>query len=101
MREIFDRLEAPLSSQIDLSPGQPVARDVLDGPSRYKYRVGGTRSGKTFLIVRSILEAALAYPGSRHAFLRFRADAARASVALDTLQNVRAKCFPRAELTED
>ncbi|MCJ2136204.1 phage terminase large subunit [Methylobacterium sp. J-026] len=100
MREIFDRLEAALSSQIDLSPGQQVAQDVLDGPSRYKCLVGGTRSGKTFLIVRSILEAALAYPGSRHAILRFRANAARASVALDTLQKVRAKCFPHAELTE-
>ena len=100
MREVYDRLEAALAATLDLSPGQRAAQDAIEGPARNVCLVGGARAGKTFLIVRSILEAAVTYPGSRHAILRFRANAARASVALDTLPKVRATCFPNAELVE-
>jgi len=61
---------------------------------------GGTRSGKTFLIVRSIVACALKAPGSRHAILRFHANAARASIALDTLPNVAKLCFPALKLKQ-
>ncbi len=60
------------------SPGQEAARRLLEGPQRYTCLAGGTRSGKTFLIVRAIVARALEAPGSRHAILRFHANAARA-----------------------
>jgi hypothetical protein len=42
--------------------------------------VGGASSGKTFTIVRRIMARGLRAPGSRHAILRFRWNAARATV---------------------
>ncbi len=44
--------------------------------------------------------AALPRPSSRHAILRFHANAARASISLDTLPNVMRLCFPRIKLKE-
>ncbi len=80
------------------SPGQEAARRLLEGPQRYTCLAGGTRSGKTFLITRAILARALKAPGSRHAILRFHANAARASITLDTLPNVARLCFPKLKL---
>ena len=50
--------------------------------------VGGSRSGKTTLLVREIANRALRVKDSRHAILRLRGNAARASIALDTLPKV-------------
>ena len=85
---------------VRFSAGQEQARLLLEGPQRYSCLAGGTRSGKTFLIVQAILLRALAAPESRHAILRFHANAARASIALDTLPNVMQLCFPRIKLKE-
>ena len=82
------------------SPGQEAARRLLDGPQRYACLVGGTRSGKTFLILRAIIRRALRSEGSRHAILRFHANAARASIALDSLPKVMRCCFPETKLRE-
>lgn len=67
---------------------------MLEGPARYACLAGGTRSGKTFLIVRAIAARAIEVPESSHAILRFRANAARASIARDTLPKVLRRCFP-------
>lgn len=80
--------------------GQEQARRLLEAPQRYSCLAGGTRSGKTFLIVQAILTRALKAPHSRHAILRFHANAARASITLDTLPNVVRLCFPRVKLKE-
>jgi len=82
------------------SPGQEAARRLLDGPQRYACLVGGTRSGKTFLILRAIVMRALRSDGSRHAILRFHANAARASIALGSLPKVMRHCFPGTKLRE-
>lgn len=83
------------------SPGQDRARDVLSGEdNRFSCLVGGTRSGKTFLIVRNILIRALKGAGSRHAILRFRGNAARQAISLDTLPAVARKCFPGLPMKE-
>jgi hypothetical protein len=66
---------------VSFSPGQEAARRLLEGPQRYTCLAGGTRSGKTFLIVRAIVKRALRGKGSRHAILRFHANAARASIS--------------------
>jgi phage terminase large subunit-like protein len=73
---------------------QEDARTMLSGPQRYSCLVGGTRSSKTFLFMRMILVRAMAGPGSRHAILRFRANAARASIANETLPSVLRISFP-------
>jgi len=85
---------------VSFSAGQEAARRLLEGSQRYTCLAGGTRSGKTFLIVRAIVMRALQEKGSRHAILRFRANAARASIALGTLSQVVQLCFPGMLLKE-
>lgn len=55
--------------------------------------VGGSRSGKSFIIVRSIVLIALKYPGSRHLIARFRFNAVKNSIWSDTLKKVLKICF--------
>ena len=55
---------------------------------------GGSRSGKTFLIVRAIIIRALRAPGSRHAILRHRRNAVKSAIWMDTLPKVKMICFP-------
>ncbi|PNG25504.1 phage terminase large subunit [Methylocella silvestris] len=85
---------------VTFSLGQDAARRLLEGPQRYTCLAGGTRSGKTFLILRAIIIRALQAEESRHAVLRFHANAARASIALDTLPRVMRLCFPKETLRE-
>jgi phage terminase large subunit-like protein len=85
---------------VRFSAAQEFARQLVEGPQRYSCLAGGTRSGKTFIIVYSIIARALSAPESRHAILRFHANAARASIALDTLPNVMRLCFPGTKLKE-
>src|SRR2546430_15468273 len=67
---------------------------LLSGTQTHTLLVGGSRSGKTFLDVRTIVIRALAAPGSRHAILRFRYNACKQSIGLDTLPKVMKLCFP-------
>ena len=85
---------------VSFSAAQEAARLLLEAPQRYTCLAGGTRSGKTFLIVRAIVERAILSPGSRHVLLRFRANAARATLARETLPIVVDLCFPEAGLKE-
>jgi hypothetical protein len=56
--------------------------------------VGGSRSGKSFIIVRSIILIALKYPESRHLIARFRFNAVKNSIWADTMKKVLKLCFP-------
>jgi len=58
---------------------------------------GGSRSGKTFIIVKAIVIRALAAAGSRHAILRFRFNHVKASIVRDTFPKVMTLCFPNVE----
>ena len=49
---------------------------------------------KTFVLVRALVLRALRGAGSRHAILRFRGNAARASIWLNTFPKVMRLCFP-------
>lgn len=62
---------------------------------------GGSRSGKTFLLVRAVLMRAVKAPGSRHVIFRFRFNALKASVILDTLPKVLKLCFPELPSTTE
>lgn len=77
-----------------LTPKQLEAQRLISGPQTHTLLVGGSRSGKTFLAVRVICVRAISAPGSRHAILRFRFNAAKQSIAMDTLPKVMKLCFP-------
>jgi hypothetical protein len=96
----LDRYLGPELPAFNPQPRHLAAMRLLAGPARHVMLVGGSRSGKTVLIVREILRRAIEAPGSRHAILRFRANAARSSIWLDTLPHVARDCFPRLKLRD-
>ena len=73
---------------------QREAQKLLQSAQRHTLLVGGSRSGKTTLLVHEIVIRALQSDGSRHAILRLRGNAARASIALDTLPKLFRLWFP-------
>ena len=98
--DFFGTLAASLQSMAAFTPAQQRARLMLESDARYTCLVGGARAGKTFLAVWSILDVASRAKGSRHALLRYRANAARASLALDTVPKVARTCFRAIGLEE-
>ncbi|NJM10603.1 MAG: hypothetical protein HC889_00620 [Synechococcaceae cyanobacterium SM1_2_3] len=77
-----------------LTPRQQEAHALLGGPQRHTMLVGGSRSGKTWLICRQIMVRAHRFPGTRHVILRARLNACKQSIGLDTMPNVLQTCFP-------
>jgi phage terminase large subunit-like protein len=75
-------------SQFKPTARQQEAQKLLEGRQRHTLLVGGARSGKTTVLVHEIVTRALRAGASRHAILRFRANAVRPSIALDTLPKV-------------
>ena len=61
---------------------------------------GGSRSGKTFLIVRNVFLRAVKR-SSRHLLVRYRYNHARVSLGHDTIPNVLAACFPGLPVREN
>jgi phage terminase large subunit-like protein len=78
---------------VSLTAKQREAREILSSLAVYIMLFGGSRSGKTFLIVRQIVTRAMKAPGSRHAILRFRFNHLKASIIADTFPKVMAACF--------
>jgi phage terminase large subunit-like protein len=79
---------------IKLTAKQLEAQGILTSLSTYLMLFGGSRSGKTFLLVRNVVMRAMKAPGSRHVILRFRFNHVKQSVVLDTFPKVMALCFP-------
>lgn len=77
-----------------LTPKQVEANRLLGSAATNIMLRGGSRSGKTFLLVRAIAQRALNAPGSRHAIFRFRFNHAKTSIWADTLPKVLKLCFP-------
>lgn len=67
---------------------------ILASSATWLMLFGGGRSGKTFLILRTIVLRALKAPGSRHLIVRFRFVHLRASIIADTFPKVMRVCFP-------
>ena len=80
--------------KFELTPAQDKATDMLISDAIHCCLGGGSRSGKTFLLVRAIIYRALRAPKSRHVIFRFRFNAIKASIIYDTLPKVMALCFP-------
>lgn len=81
-----------------LTPKQREARNVLNGSAKHVLLEGGSRSGKSAVIVRNIGARAIKAPKSRHAILRFRFKHCKDSIGLDTLPKVFESCFPGVAL---
>ncbi len=77
-----------------LTAKQREANRLLAGPARNIMLRGGSRSGKTFLLVRAIIQRGINAPASRHVIFRFRFNHAKTSVWADTLPKVIKLCFP-------
>jgi predicted phage terminase large subunit-like protein len=87
------RIIARIGSKCTLTEKQIEAEAVLNGPATHCILFGGSRSGKTFIIIRKIIERALTCK-SRHAVLRYRFNHLKASIISDTLPKVMGLCFP-------
>lgn len=79
------------------NPRQLEAQSILAGDAQNVMLFGGSRSGKTFLLVRNVIFRALKASDSRHAILRFRFNAIKSSVVMDTFPKVMSLCFPGVE----
>lgn len=79
---------------MQLHAKQLEAQTILAGDATHIMLFGGSRSGKTFLLVRNVIYRALKAPKSRHAVLRFRFNAVKSSVVMDTFPKVMQLAFP-------
>lgn len=86
---------------VELTPKQKQAMSVIGSEAIHCLLFGGSRSGKTFILVRAICLRALAAPGSRHAILRFRFNHVKASIVHDTFPKVMKLCWPQVEYKLD
>lgn len=62
---------------------------------------GGSRSGKTFLMIRAMCQRAINAPGSRHVVFRLRFNHAKTSIWADTMPKVLKLCFPGVRVRPD
>jgi len=76
------------------TPKQLKALDMLRSDATDIALGGGSRSGKTFLLVYCLVARAILHPGSRHAIFRFRLNALVRAVVYDTLPKVLDICYP-------
>jgi hypothetical protein len=87
-------MERTFVAEFALTAKQQEAQEILNGPAKHVLLAGGSRSGKTFLIVRKQIQRRLKAPGSRGAILRFRLGHVKQSIVMDTFPAVMSKCFP-------
>lgn len=62
---------------------------------------GGSRSGKTFIIVRNIILRALKYDGTRHLIVRAHFNHVKQSIWHGTIPDVMKICFPGVSIKEN
>lgn len=77
-----------------LTDKQNEAISLLGSEALYILLFGGSRSTKTFTILRTVVWRALAVDKSRHAVLRFRFNHVKASIIYDTFPKMMELCFP-------
>lgn len=77
-----------------LTKKQLIAQDRLGADALHTMLYGGSRSGKTFIICKSIAARAIAADESRHLISRFRLNALRASIVADTWPKMMKLCYP-------
>ena len=79
-----------------LTERQNELTNLLGSPATHILAYGGSRSGKTFTLVR-----AMRVPGTRHLIARFRFNHVVQSIWYDALPKVLATCFPDVVCKQD
>jgi phage terminase large subunit-like protein len=80
---------------------QSIAIRLLSGIATMILLYGGSRSGKTFILVRAIVLRAIKAEGSRHLIVRYRFNHCKQSIWYDTLPKVMKTCFPEVKYTQN
>ena len=80
-----------------LTEKQDEANQVLASGATHVMLFGGSRSGKTFLLMRAVCLRAIKASNSRHVVLRFRLGHIRGSIVQDTFPKVMRECFPQVK----
>jgi PBSX family phage terminase large subunit len=94
--------DSPAASTFRLTDRQDELNRMLADPkANHILAYGGSRSGKTFTMVRAIVVRAMRAPCSRHLIARFRFNHAIQSLWFDTLPKVLSTCFPEVETRQD
>lgn len=88
-----------MTQTFKLTSKQKQANSLLAGDATHVMLFGGSRSGKTFALVRAVCVRAIKAPNSRHAIVRFRFNAVKNSVVYDTFPKVMQLCFPGVKYT--
>lgn len=89
----YSRPTTQNSSGFVLTPKQVEANKLLGSPAQHILLRGGSRSGKTFLLLRAMVIRALKARGSTHVILREHFNHLKHSIIFDTFPSVMAKCF--------
>lgn len=84
-----------------LTPRQREANRLLASAASNIMLRGGSRSGKTFILCRAIVQRAINAPGSRHVIFRLRFNHAKTSIWADTMPKVIKLCFPALRVRFD
>lgn len=83
-----------MTQSFSLTPKQQEANRLLASQATHVLLYGGSRSGKTALLTRAVVMRAIKADASRHAILRFRFNAVKQTIGMDTLPKVMSLCFP-------
>jgi predicted phage terminase large subunit-like protein len=88
-------------TEVKLTDRQRELNQLLAGPATHILAWGGSRSGKTWTLVRAVVIRAMKAPGSRHLIARYRFNHVIQSIVYDTLPKVIGTCFPEVTFKED
>jgi hypothetical protein len=83
---------------VAIEPYQQAGWDALTGPARSVMLFGGSRSGKTYLILLWIMLRALKAPMATHAILRLHFNHIKASIIDDTLPTLCRNRWPGEQM---
>lgn len=83
------------------TPKQKEAVKLLGSDSKFILLYGGSRSGKSFIIIYALILRALKEAGSRHLIVRFAFNHAKQSLWHDTIPKVLSLCFPGVHPVEN
>jgi phage terminase large subunit-like protein len=78
---------------------QRAACALFASPARHILLRGGSRSGKTFIIIRTLVVRMIRAPKSSHAVLRYRFNHLKETIIQGTLPSVMEICFPELRYT--
>lgn len=84
----------PTSKPFALTPRQKEVRAIFATGAKFFLVYGGSRSGKTFLIVYTLITRMLKAPGSRHVVFRNDGIDAKQSIGNETVPAVIAAAYP-------